>query len=133
VNSGADRRVDITRKTSEVELHFSNRLFDDAFHGAPPASVDNSNGSMLYVDEDDWKAVGGLHGENDTGLLREQAVADESILRNLADAVDQVRMNLTKGDQRPGLLASDGADLPQEDCPVTLDCGARIVFGESQV
>ena len=63
LDAGADGGFEIAGAGTEVAKHLSDAFFDDAFEGATPSSVEDADGSVFWIDEDDRQAVGGLNSQ----------------------------------------------------------------------
>ena len=81
---------------------------DDAGQCSPPASVDGSDGTLLGVDQENRDAVGGLNGEQKTGAVGDGSVALAGFTSRPIEKMDDVGMDLFKGDQRETRCAEGG-------------------------
>jgi hypothetical protein len=101
-NAGTDCRFQVSGPTAEVPLHFTNTFFYDPLHRASPSGMKHTNGVPLRIREDYWKAVSGQNGEENVGSAGDEAVAGQRFFWNSGDAVDEIGMNLSQGDDWPG-------------------------------
>lgn len=66
---GAKRGHQIGRFTAEFELHAANGLLSDAGECAAPASMNNGDGALLWIDEENRHAISSLHAEQKAGRV----------------------------------------------------------------
>ena len=94
----------------------------------------------FHIHQDYRKTICRLNGDEQAGSTRDQAIPDEWLFGQSINAVDQVGMNLTQGNDGPERLFAGPrgsrrgrAQRTQEGSAITLNRRARILFGESQV
>ena len=75
VNSGTDCGPQVAGQSAEVTVHLADTLLDDAFDGPTPARVEDADSAAFCVHQDDRQAIGGQNSQQQTWLLRDQAVA----------------------------------------------------------
>ena len=129
VNAGPDGGEDVARPGSEISLHLANTLFDDSFYCATPTRVKNPDCVLSLIDENDGDTIRGLDREQQVGSCGDEAVANQMMLGNGFDPVDEIGVYLAQGDERP----VPGLKLVEEQPSIILHCGAGIVLGESEV
>ncbi len=80
-------------------MHLANAFFNDALDSSAPAGVENSNGAVLGIDQNHGQAVGGENSQQNSGGIGDQAVAGEWFAGDLRNTVDDVGVDLAKGDE----------------------------------
>lgn len=99
-----------------------------------------ADSSAFGIDKKDGQAIGGLNGKQQAGSVGEEAVADDLGSGWRVNGVNNIRVNLAKGDQGPRLagfpaafsrLRVIGGKRPQERQPIAFDSSFGIVFGKS--
>ena len=75
VNSGTDGRPQVAGQSAEAAVHLADAFLHDAFHRPPPARVEDADRAAFCVHQDDRQAIGGQNRQQQTWLLRDQAVA----------------------------------------------------------
>jgi hypothetical protein len=141
VDAGADGGFEVARASAEVAEHFSYTFFDDALDRAAPSGVEDADGVVPGVDEDDGEAVGGLDGEQQAGGGGDESIAGEGVVGDGVDMVDEVGVDLAECDEgielrsigQPGAGVPTCCDLAEEGVAVAFDGGAGGVRGESDI
>src|SRR6202030_1533031 len=60
VDSTPDRRFDVLRKRTDPSPHFTHSLFDNALHRPPPTYMEDADGFLLGVLQNDRQAISRL-------------------------------------------------------------------------
>jgi hypothetical protein len=132
MNAGSDGGQEVARFSVEPAAHLADAFFDDSLDGSTPSGVKGAHGPIFPVNEDDRQAIGSLHGEQKAGSIGDQAIAGDWRVGGAIHAMNQIRMDLTQGDQRPRFLSAFEGQSLQKGCAIFLDGGAGIVFRKSQ-
>ena len=133
VAAGADawahRGDDVGGARAETHAHLAESFLRDARERAAPTAVHGGDGSAARVDEKEGDAIGGLHGEPETGDLCDEGVGARRIGWEAAigDDVNHIGVKLARGDQRP----IGGAERGGETGAPRGDGGAGIRIRES--
>lgn len=140
-NAGANNSFQIGGTRAEVLAHFTHALFDDALNGSAPASVEDSNGMAFGINQNHRQTVGGENSEQDARCPGDKPISSERVFGRLGNAVNDVGVNLPKGDEGPSftlgrtrrawLHACD--KCANELLPVALHRGPRVVLRKSEV
>ena len=101
MNTGTDGRLDIAGPSAKPTMHLAHTFLHDPFYGPTPARVKDSHRPAFCVHQNDGQAIGGQNCEQQTRGLGDQAVAREPRLADLRNAMNEVRVNLAQGNQRP--------------------------------
>jgi len=133
VDAGSDGRFDVSRQRAEVAAHFSHPFFNNAFDRAAPTRMEDSDGSLLCIDEYDWQAISRLDCDDNSLHAGDEAIAYQRFLRYLFHAVNEVGVNLAQSDERPQLFAGDSAEFRQESLSVPFNCDPSVLFGKSEI
>lgn len=94
MDSGADGGLKIMGLSAKVAAHLAYTFLDDAFDGAPPTGMKDSDSEVLWVDEDNRETIGGLDGEKQSGGGRDEAVTHKLSARFGVDEVNDIGVNL---------------------------------------
>jgi len=97
--------------------------------------VKNSYSAAFAIDENDGKAIGRLHGNDDSrALVMRPSPARGSRLRfAFIDAMDQVGMNLAQRNQWPTFASAQNAQFFEKKFSVALDGYARVMLREAKI
>ena len=139
LDSWTDGGLQVTRTRAKMTEHLAHTLLHDSLDGAAPAGMEDADGVMLRIHQNDWEAVSSLDGNEQAGRTGDQAIARERLLGNVIDAVNDVGMNLPQGYDRPEWLFYAGSpgrrcsQVPQENRTVSLDGSAGVMLGESEI
>ena len=111
------------RTAAVVEAHAANASFDDAFDGSAPAGVKGGDDALAAIGHQNRDAIGGLHGEQQTGLGGDVAVG---AARSGAGCIgrrgleDKVGVDLLEGEDWGSVAAGNGlgqqAAVGEDDC-----------------
>jgi hypothetical protein len=118
-----------------VFAHFADSFLDDALHGTAPSGVKNSYSAAFAIDENDGKAIGRLHGNDDSRGVGDETVTGEGLTLRFAfiDAMDQVGMNLAQRNQWPTFASAQNAQFFEKKFSVALDGYARVMLREAKI
>jgi hypothetical protein len=95
--------------------------------------VKHSHGFLLTVDQNHWQTISRLDRYKNPGHARDEPIAYQRFLRQLADTVDEIGVNLAQSNQRRFLSAAASAEFLQEGSSVAFDRAAGILFSESEI
>lgn len=133
VTAAADGRADGGEEAGgfgfEVHLHLSDGFDSDAGEGAAPAGVDGGYGAVFGVDEEDGDAVGGLDTEEEAGAVGGGGIAFAGLVGGGAKVMDDVGVDLRKGDE----LEIVGAEGGLEAAAIFEDVFAGVPIGEAEI
>lgn len=74
-DGGADGGEHVFRIGFEFHLHLADGFDDDAGECPAPASVDGGDDAFFGIDDEDGRAVGGAHAEEEAGAIGGEGVA----------------------------------------------------------
>ena len=101
-------RNNIFGASSEDHLHPANRFQDDALERAAPPRVDCGDYAAFGIGKENRNAVGGLHGEEESGSAGDRSVAARRLLRRTVEDIDDVRVELPERSELQILRAERG-------------------------
>ena len=113
--------------------HLADTFLDDALDRAAPPGVKNADSPPFPIRQNDGKAIGGLHGHEQSRSVRDNSVSGQRLFRHAVDAMDQIRMNLPQRNQRPVLASVRRAQFLEEKLAVALDGCARVMLREAKI
>ena len=113
--------------------HLANTFFDNALDRAAPPGMKNADRPLLPIRQNDGKAIGGLHGREQSRSVGDDSVSGQRLGRHAVEAVDQIRMNLPQPNQRPALASAGRAEFLEEELAVALDGCARVMLCEAKI
>jgi len=131
VNTRTDSSANILRICAEVVLHFADSFLNDAFDGATPAGMKNTNCPPLGVNKNNGDAIGSENAKQNGRRAGNHAIARERMLGCTANGVNDIRMNLAKRDKGPGVSVT--GKLFEEAISIALDGNAIVIGGKTQV
>lgn len=103
-----DRREKVGRFAAEFQLHVANGFLGDASEGAAPTSMNSGDDTLLWINQKNGHAIGGLHPEQKTGCVRKGSVALGRNSGGLRKEVNDVGMDLLHREQSRVLGADSG-------------------------
>ena len=115
-----------------MALHFADSFLNDAFDGAAPARVKNTNCSPPDVNENYRDAIGGQNAKQNARRVGNHAITGERMLRWTVNGVNDIGVNLAKRDERPGVSVIT-RKLLQEAISIALDGNVIVPGGKTQV
>ncbi len=132
---GTDRGDKVLRARPKLELHPSDTVFDDAFHGSAPAGMEGSDDFAYGVGNKDGNTVGGLNSQQNSGLMGQDAVSFARWRRRLNGGVrlwndKQAGVNLAQRNEGGGGIARDRFS---EETAVANDMLALILSRKAQI
>ena len=133
VATGADGRAESGKEIGGFAAKFkaqaAHRLFGDAGERALPTRMNGGDGALFGIDEKDWNAIGGLHGEKQPGTIRDGGVAFARVARRGGENVNHVRVNLLERCERKIF----GAERGLQEEAVFSDVFARVPFHGAEI
>src|SRR5438552_18841163 len=96
MNTGSDSGQEIARVAGEVAAHSAHAIFHDACQCTAPSGVKCAYGFSFRISKKDWKAIGGLYGQDDASNIGDHAVASQPFIGNAGDAMNNVRVHLAQ-------------------------------------
>ena len=128
-DGGAERGQKIGGLASKFEPHAANSFFGDPGKCTLPARMNGSYSAFLGIDNDDWDAIGRLHGKEQTGAIGGGGVAFARVCRRGGKQVDGVGMNLLE--RREGKFLSAKRGL--QKAAVFVNVLACIPFHDAEI
>jgi hypothetical protein len=74
-DGGADCDFEILGLAAKVVVHLGDGMLSDLLSGSAPACVNGAHCAALFVDEEQWHAVGGANREQASGVAGEKSVS----------------------------------------------------------
>lgn len=130
-DAGSNGSFEVLRPGPEVPPHFSRAFFHDAFQGAAPTGVEYPYRAALAVNKDDGQTIGSLDAEQNPSRLRDETVARQFSLRRVRYAMNEVRVELAKGDQLRRIRRP--SEVFYKEPTIAFDRRARILFGKAKI
>jgi len=110
----ADRRTKRGEKTgrfaAEFESHTANRFLGDAREGPAPTGMNNSDDTLLWVDDENGDTIGSLHAEQQARGICEGRVALGWLGSGLREKMNDVGVNLLQRNQGKTLGGKSGLE-----------------------
>jgi hypothetical protein len=133
VAAGADGRAESGKEIGGFAAKFkaqaAHGLFGDTGEHALPTRMNGSDGALLGIDEKDWNAIGGLHGEKQAGTIRGGGVAFARVARRGGEKVNYVGVDLLERCERGTFRAKRGL----QEAAIFSDIFGRIPFHEAEI
>ena len=133
VTAASDPRADggdnFLRARAEKHAHAADGFFSDAFQGAAPAGMNRGDDAVVGVGQQNGNAIGGLHGDEQSGSRGDERVALQNVRRHDFDNVNDVGMNLAESDELHGLRA----ERFLKEAAVFFHARAFVPIAEAQV
>ena len=133
VATGADGRAESGKEIGGFAAKFkaqaAHGLFGDTSERALPTRMNGGDGALFGIDEKDWNAIGGLHGEKQAGPIRDGGVAFARVARRAGEKVNHVGVNLLEQCEREVF----GGERGLQEAAVFSDIFARIPFHEAEI
>ena len=133
VAAAADGRADGCEEVRglgfELHLHLADGFDDDAGESASPAGVDDGDGALFGIDEEDGDAVGGLDGEEEAGAVGGGGVAAAGFDGGGVEEMDYVGVDLFQGDE----LEVFCAESRLEAAAIFEDVFIGVPFGKAEI
>src|SRR3954462_9363189 len=132
------KQRNISPLPSSPSPFLAHSFLHDALHSPAPTGVKNSNRMPLRIYQDNRQAIGSLNREQQSGSAGYESIPSKVLRRNAIDAVNDVRMNLPRSNQRPErrllpALLRHRTKLREKSSPIPLNGRTRIIFGKSKV
>jgi len=128
-DGGPERGEQVARLAAEFETHAANGFLGDAGERALPTRMDGGDGVFLGINEKDRDAIGGLHGEEQTGTVRDGGVALARKRGRGGEQADRVGVDLLQRLERKLFRAECGL----QEAAVFGDVFARVPFHEAEI
>src|SRR5438552_9998308 len=96
MNPWPDSGQQIARVAGEFAAHSAHALLHDAGQGTAPSGVKCAYGFSFRISKKDWKAIGGLYGQDDASNIGDHAVAGQPVIWDAGDAMNDVRVHLAQ-------------------------------------
>ena len=129
----ADRRAECGQEigwlAAKFEAQAAHGLFGDAGERTLPPRMNGSDGAFLGIHDKDRNAIGGLHGEEQAGTIRDGGVAFARVGRRGGEHVNRVRVDLLERHEREIF----GAERGLQEAAVFGDVFARVPFHEAEI
>ena len=82
LHARSNRRHQVSRIAPEVFPHLADTFLDDALDRAAPACVKNADSPPLPIRQNDGKAIGSLHGQEQPRRIRDHPVSSQRLFRH---------------------------------------------------
>jgi len=133
VAARADRRTNcgqqIRRAAGEFPLHGTDGFLCDASESAPPSRVDCGDRALSWIDKEDWHAIRGLNGEQESRARGGGSIADAGRIGSGVENLNGVGVNLLESDQAERFAG----DTILKSGAVFRDVIAGIPVGKTQI
>jgi len=133
-NGRTDCSDHMVRPGAKFHAHATDSFCHDARERAAPSGVNGGHSAQFLIREENWHAVGGLHGEQQSARAGDERVTGaggrgKRICRSFVGQMNYVGMNLFQCDQ----LHAIRANRLQEGLAIGFDGLAGVPIGEAQI